>query len=139
MSGNPGGEIHTMAESKGAIPVLWFCGFELELCVESVLERGDGPDLCCARDPSGAQWLIVQLDDDPDHLTWMCAEASDRAIQAVRDGHASPADVLRHSATGTVELVSVERGRAVPDRCLPCASVSQHLLPSGHRPAKLSA
>jgi hypothetical protein len=133
------GQIHTLAEQKGAISVLRFCGFDLELFVDDVLDRRDGPALCCARDLTGARWLIVQVDDDPDHLSWMCAQASERAVRAVTDGRASPADVLRHSATGTVELVTIDHGRAVPDRCLPCASVLQHLLSSADRPALLIA
>jgi hypothetical protein len=38
--------------------------------------------------------------------------------------------VLRHSATGCVELVTVDHGRAVPDRCLLCEHVSEYLPPS---------
>jgi hypothetical protein len=107
--------------------MLTFCGFELELFIEDILDRKNGPALCTARDLTGAQWLVVQTDDDPDHLTWMCAQASQRAIRAVRDGHASPTDVLRHSATGTVEMITIDHGRAVFDRCVPCASVPPKL------------
>lgn len=102
-----------------------FCGFELELFVDEILARANGPTVACARDFAGGLWLIVQVDDDPDRLAWICAPASEQAIQAVRDGHASPADVLRHSATGLVELVTTDHGRALPDRCLPCASVAR--------------
>jgi hypothetical protein len=69
----------------------------------------------------------VQVDDDQDHPAWLCAPVSRRAIRAVLDGHASPHDVLRHSATGTVELVRVAEGRAVPDRCLLCSEVDERL------------
>jgi hypothetical protein len=108
-------------------PVLRFCGFELELFVDDVLTRQLWPSICCAHDFTGQRWLIVQVNYDPDRLTWMCARASEQAVQAVRSGYASPADVLRHSATGTVELVTVDHGRAVPDRCVPCARVKEHL------------
>jgi hypothetical protein len=107
--------------------VLRFCGFELELFVDDVLARQGWPSICCARDFTGSQWLIVQVDYDPDHLSWMCAPASEKAVLAVRNGYAKPTDVLRHSATGTVELVTVDHGRAVPDRCVPCARVAEHL------------
>jgi hypothetical protein len=113
--------------------MLTFCGFDLELFIDDIFDRKNGPTLCSARDLTGAQWLVVQTDDDPDHLTWMCAQASQRAIRAVRDGHASPADVLRHSASGTVELITIDHGRAVLDRCLPYASVPQNLQPSAVR------
>jgi hypothetical protein len=107
--------------------MLNFCGYDLQLVVEEVLQRRDGPILCSARDLTGQRWLVVQVDDNPDHLAWLCAPVSERAMRAVRDGRAIPSDVLRHSFTGTVELVTVENGRAVPDRCLLCEHVSEHL------------
>ena len=64
--------------------MLRFCGFELELFVDEVLARENGPTVCCGRDFAGGLWLIVQVDDDPDRLVWMCAPASGPAIQAVR-------------------------------------------------------
>ncbi len=98
--------------------MLRFCGFDLELLVDDVISRQEGPVLCEAHDEAGARWLIVQVDDDEDHRAWLCAPVSPRCLRAVLDGQASPRDVLRHSATGTVELVTVDQGRAVPDRCL---------------------
>jgi hypothetical protein len=107
--------------------MLRFCGFDLELVVDEVLVRTDWPSICCARDSAGAQWLIVQTDDNPTHLTWMCAQVSELAMRAIVDGYALPADVLCHSLVGTVELVTIEHGRAVLDRCLLCANVSEDL------------
>ena len=107
--------------------MLRFCGFDLELVVDEVLVRTDWPSVCCARDLTGAQWLIVQTDDNPAHLTWMCARVSERAMRAVVDCDALAADVLCHSLVGTVEVVTVEHGRAVPDRCLLGADVAEHL------------
>jgi hypothetical protein len=116
--------------------MLRFCGFDLELFVEDALKRGDWPSLCCARDITGSQWLIVQVDDDPAHPAWLCAPLSERAMRAVREGQCAPTDVLCHSATGTVELVTIEYGRVVPDRCLLCEGVQEYLRPrSDHRAA----
>jgi hypothetical protein len=61
--------------------MLTFCGFDLELFVDEVLNRRDWPTVCCDHDFTGNQWLIVQVDDDPAHLAWLCAPASERAIQ----------------------------------------------------------
>jgi hypothetical protein len=119
--------------------MLRFCGFDLELAVEAVLVRDGCPVLCRARDLSGDPWLVLQIDDDRAHLAWLCAPVSERAMQAVVDGAASPGDVVRHSATGTVELVVVDHGRAVPDRCLLGADVAEHLRPSAGWPAMASA
>jgi hypothetical protein len=108
--------------------MLTFCGYDIELSVEAVLVRRDWPEVCCGRDFTGVQWLIVQVDHDPLHLEWVCAPLSERAMEAVVRGHAVPWDALRHSATGTVEIVTVDHGRAIPDRCLLCASVPEYPL-----------
>jgi hypothetical protein len=109
--------------------MLRFCGCDLELVVEGVLARRDGPALCCARDFAGGRWLVVQAHADPVRLAWVCAPMSDRAMEAIVNGYAAPRDAVRHSLTGTVELVTVDHGRAMPDRCLLCAEVPEHLLP----------
>jgi hypothetical protein len=118
--------------------MLRFCGFDLELLVDDVISREEWPALCEAHDEAGAHWLIVQVDANQDHPAWLCAPVSQRAIRAVLDGLASPQDVLRHSATGTVELVAVEQGRAVPDRCLLCSELAERLTPA-ERPAEHAA
>jgi hypothetical protein len=114
--------------------MLTFCGFDIQLYVEGVLARPDGPALYRSRDSTGQPWLIVEVDDDPLHLAWLCVPVSERAMEAVVSGRAAPRDVIRHSSTGTVDLVAVENGRAVPDRCLLCDSVPEHLLPVDVRP-----
>jgi hypothetical protein len=108
--------------------MLMFCGFDLQLVVEVVVVRGTGPEVCCARDSTNGQWLIVQVDDDPMHLAWLCAPVSERAKQAVISGRAVPMDAVRHSQTGTVELVTVDHGRAVPERCLLCSCIPEDLV-----------
>jgi len=107
--------------------MLRFCGFDLELWVEEVLDDRDGPAVCSGRDLTGRPWIIARVDDDPAHLAWLCAEVSERALRAVLDGRASAFDAVRHSATGTAELVTVDHGRAVPDLCLLGAQVDEHL------------
>jgi hypothetical protein len=113
--------------------MLMFLGFDLQLVVDVVLTRQDGPEVCCARDFTGGQWLIVEIDDDPVHLAWLCAPISERAMAAVVSGRASPMDAVRHSQTGTVELVTVVEGRAMPERCLLCSSVPEDLRPTPDR------
>jgi hypothetical protein len=116
--------------------MLKFFGFDLELAVEAILARGQAPTLCQARDLTGGPWLIVQTDDDPAHLAWLCAPVSERVMKAVVDGEALPWDAVSHSATGTVELVLVDHGRAVPDRCLLCSDLTEHLQPSAELPVR---
>jgi hypothetical protein len=119
-----------------------FCGFTLELEVEEVLPpqaRGGWPAVYSARDRDRSCWLIVQVDEDPLHLDWLCAPISERALQAVREGRGTPADALRHSTTGTAELVSVEHGRAVPDSCLLGVQVAEKLSAALCGPALVAA
>ncbi len=104
-----------------------FCGCEIELLVDVVLAWREGPALCAAHDERGGRWLIARVDNDPAHLAWLCAPVSERALRAVADGRASARDALRHSATGTVELVTVQDGRVLPDRCLLCSHVDREL------------
>src|SRR6516165_1682370 len=98
--------------------MLIFCGFDIELCVEQILVRDSGPRLCSARDCTAQQWLIVEVAEDLDLLAWLCVPISERAMRAILEGRATSRDAAQHSATGTVELVVVCDGRAVPDSCL---------------------
>ena len=68
--------------------MLTFRGFDVELFIDVVLARRSGPSLCCARDSTGARWLIVAVDEDPSHLAWLCVPVSERAMQAVATGRA---------------------------------------------------
>lgn len=105
--------------------MLRFCGFDLELTVESVLQRRlDDPAVCTATDPSGQRWLIVEVPGDGDDLSWYCAPASARAVEQVVSGRAAARDAVLHSQTGWVEVVSVVAGRTVPDRRLPCSELT---------------
>jgi hypothetical protein len=119
--------------------MLTFYGHEIELFVEKVLDRNNGPVLCRARDGTAHQWLIVRVDADPEHLAWLCVPVSERAMAAVADGHAAPRDVIQHSATGAVDLVVVDHGRTIPDRCLLCSEIPTHLLPADDRPVLSAA
>ncbi len=108
--------------------MLKFLGFELELFVDVVLDDRV-PPVISARGPGGEHWLIVQVDRNPEHLVWVCAPITARALEEVTVGRATARDALRHSSTGTVEVVTVERGRAVPDRWLPCSALPEDLIP----------
>ncbi len=119
--------------------MLTFYGTEIELFVEQVLARDHGPSLCCARDWTASQWVIVRVDEDRDHLAWLCAPVSAQTMQAVVSGRAAPRYALQHSATGTVELVVVDHGTALPDRRLKCADIPEELLPHADLPALSAA
>jgi hypothetical protein len=105
-----------------------FLGYDLELKVESILAGDQGPTLFTARDDEGGAWLVAQVAFGPSSLVWLCAPVSDCAALAVVDHRADPRDAIRHSLTGTVEIVTIRDGRSAPDRCLLCAAVPHDAL-----------
>ena len=122
--------------------MLRFCGSDLKLVVEGMLPaeaRGGWPVVYSVRDGDGTLWLIVQVDDSPLHLSWLCAPIGERALRAVMEGRAAPADALRHSLTGTAELVTVDHGRAVRARCVLGAQVTESLPAVSGGPALVAA
>lgn len=114
-----------------------FFGFDLELTVETVLAAGSAPSLFTASDSDGFGWLVAQVGYEGSRLAWLCAPMSDLAAKAVVEGTATPRDAIRHSLTGTVELVTVSDGRAAMDQCLLCGDLSEDLLSA--IPAPVSA
>ncbi|HET9732987.1 MAG TPA: hypothetical protein VFP54_09970 [Acidimicrobiales bacterium] len=118
--------------------MLKFCGFDLELTVEAVLQRdAQQPAVFSATDPAGDHWLIVEAGGDAHAFSWICAPASGRAVEQVATGRATPLDALRHSLTGWVEVVRVVDGHAVPEQRMACAELT--VLPAVGRPEVLCA
>ena len=107
-----------------------FFGYNLDLTVDKILAGETGPSLFTASDTEGAGWLVAQVGFERSRLAWLCARMSDRAAQAVLAGTANPRDAIRHSLTGTVELVTVSDGRAAEDQCLLCRDLPEDLLSS---------
>ena len=106
------------------LEMLKFCGFDLELTVETVLQRRDDqPAVFSAFDPRGDHWLIVEAGSDDHGFSWICAPASERAVDLVATGQAAAVDAVRHSLTGWVEVVRVVDGHAVPDQRVSCAEL----------------
>jgi hypothetical protein len=114
------------AFGQGFTEVLTFYGFDIELVVDSVLDRrSDDPVLCSATDLTGQRWLIMEADCRDDNVhSWVCAPASRRVVELVASGRAAPADALLHSLTGWVEVVAVVDGHSVPDRRVPCSQLA---------------
>ena len=84
--------------------------FDLELFIDEVLGDHE-PVMRSACDFQGEHWVIVQVDDDPEHLVWVRAPIGLRALRSVATGSASVRDAVRHSLTGYVEVVTVDHGR----------------------------
>jgi hypothetical protein len=81
-------------------------GTPLAIGVDDVIIARIGcPRLFAGHSPDGQRWLVAQVGEA---RRWLCAPASDRAIDCVLSGVAAPVDLLRHSATGTVEDVTID-------------------------------
>ncbi|MDA8046531.1 MAG: hypothetical protein M0Z30_15035 [Actinomycetota bacterium] len=105
--------------------MLRFCGFDLELTVETVLPRQpDQRAVFSAIDSTGEHWLIVEGGHGDGRVTWICAPASARVVELVSAGRAAAADAVHHSRTGWVEVVRVVGGRTVPDQRVSCSALA---------------
>jgi hypothetical protein len=84
-------------------------GCDLRLEVDEVLEPGAMvPTLFAGHGPGGDRYLVLQTAGDGPSATWMCAPISERALSCVRTGQADLRDAFTHTATGTVDIVTVE-------------------------------
>lgn len=73
----------------------------------------------------GSDYLVVRVPGRAGPC-WVCAPATERAIDAVRSGRTSPWSVLHHSATGTVDIFRSMLDGTVRGSTVLCAN-----LPSG--------
>jgi hypothetical protein len=72
----------------------------------------------------GGDYLVIELSGRSGPC-WVCAPASDQAIECVRAGRTSPWTVLHHSRTGTVDIY-----RTWPDGSLHMSVVLCSQLPA---------
>ena len=109
---------------ESGFEMLRFCGFDLELTVDAILHRDCVPAaIYLASDHSEGNWLIVETDSDIEEMAWICAPISGVMAGLVSQGQCDVYDILRHSATGWVEVVRVAGGHAVPDQRVSCAEL----------------
>jgi hypothetical protein len=102
----------------GGCSMLRFLGSDIELIVDDVLRRPEGRDLCAAHDSSGQPWIIMQTDTDLSRLSWCCAPVSSRALETVMNCPDRAISALRHSLTGTAEVVTIHNGQCISDKCI---------------------
>ncbi|HEY6422744.1 MAG TPA: hypothetical protein VIY28_05725 [Pseudonocardiaceae bacterium] len=98
--------------------MLRFLGYELELFAVGRIVGRDGVSVRHGADLNGGRWLIVGLEEDADRLVWVCAPVTSRMLEEVAAGRADAWDAVCHSVTGMADVVMVDGGRAVPDRCV---------------------
>ncbi len=87
------------------------------------LPAADGIGLCVACDDEGS-YLVVSLAGRSGPC-WICAPASRRALDCVRDRRASPWAVLHHSATGTVTVYRTLLDGSVRESLVLCTDLPE--------------
>jgi hypothetical protein len=94
--------------------------------VEDVLVGPIGaPSLFTGQSPSGQRWLVAKFGESVEVRRWLCAPASDLAIHCVLSGRAQPADLFRHSATGTVEDITIGSDGRLHESIRLCAELTE--------------
>lgn len=103
-----------------------------QLCLQEVIPAPNNCDGAAVGIRVGGTYLVVELSGWAGPC-WVCAPVSDRAIECVRAGRASPWTVVHHSATGTVDVY-----RTGSDGSLRCSTVLCSSLPFS-RPLRAAA
>lgn len=73
-----------------------------QLQLRELIPLADGTEVAVGHG-TGGQYLVMFV-SGRGGACWVCAPASDRAVECVREGLASPWSVIHHSATGTVDV-----------------------------------
>jgi hypothetical protein len=106
-------------------------GCSLPLDVDEVLIGASrAPRVFVAREPDGQRWLVALSAQSGDARLWLCAPASEVAINCVLSGRALAADLFRHSRTGTVEMITVAADGRFSESTRLCAELSDDEVPS---------
>ena len=105
-----------------SVSVSLWRGWQAALSVDEVLLADE---VFSAHDEQGRRYLIVHTDS----VTWLCAPISDRALECVASGDAELRAVFAHSSTGMVERLTVRAGRVCGESMVPCAELTDDVLP----------
>ena len=103
-----------------------------QLCLQEVIALPDDTDEAAVGVGVGGTYLVVELSGWSGPC-WVCAPVTERAIECVRAGRASPWTVVHHSSTGTVDVY-----RTAVDGSLRCSTVLCSSLPFS-RPLRAAA
>jgi len=92
-----------------------------QLQLRELIPLAGGTDVAVGHG-TGGQYLVMTLSGRCGEC-WVCAPATDRAVQCVRDGLASPWDVIHHSATGTVDVYRSRVDGTVLESVMLCSAL----------------
>ncbi len=99
-----------------------FRDWRTPMVIDEALMPGD---VFSTHDENGARYLLAHTTAS----TWLCAPISERALECVRSGRAELRAVFAHSATGMVERLTVRQGAVCQESLVPCAQLTDDVLP----------
>lgn len=91
------------------------------LQLREVILLADGTEVAVGHG-MGGQFLVIALSES-NGACWVCAPATDAAIECVRAGRSSPWTVAHHSATGTVDLFRSRLDGTVAESVVLCSQL----------------
>jgi hypothetical protein len=95
----------------------------LRIEVDEVLDPAPLTLLLAGHTPAGQKCLIIKTAGDETTGTWLCTPITERALDCVLTGRAELRDVVSHTATGAVEVITV----GLDGRCVESRKMSQEL------------
>lgn len=91
------------------------------LRLREVILLADGTEVAVGHG-IGGQYLVLAV-SGRSGACWVCAPATDAAIECVRAGRSSPWTVAHHSATGTVDVFRSRVDGTIAESVLLCAQL----------------
>ena len=91
------------------------------LQLQELIQRADGTEVAVGHG-IGGQYLVIAV-SVRSGACWVCAPATDAAIECVRAGRSSPWTVAHHSATGTVEVFRSRLDGTIGESVLLCSQL----------------
>jgi hypothetical protein len=102
--------------------------------VDEVLDPGAPlPHLFAGHSLAGERYLIIQTTGDEHAGTWVFAPITERALDCVMAGRAELRDVVAHTATGGVDIVTIGRDGRCTERSTMSQDLSDEDLPPAGR------
>jgi hypothetical protein len=92
-----------------------------QLQLRESIPLADGTEVAVGHG-TGGQYLVIRI-TGRGGACWVCAPASDRAVECVRSGFASPWSVVHHSATGTVDVYRSRLDGTVQESVVLCSAL----------------
>jgi hypothetical protein len=107
----------------------------LRLELDQVLEpTSPGQRFFAGHSASGQRYVILQTSGDDRAGTWTCAPITERALDFVVTGSAELRDAISHTATGTVDIITVAADGRCTESVRLCSELREEdLPPRGYR------